>query len=116
MWSTEEFSWQQDASIGVFVNDDPQWVPPRVPSCTLRGLQFPETLFKSKLPPLSNLALSQIGVKQPIAYRYATEHENGADRLVLRGGGNTLAFLVHLAADMKMLLISSSSGVGRSGP
>ena len=63
MWSTEEFGWQQNASIGVFVNDDPQWVPPRVPSCTLRGLQFPETLFESELPPLSNLALSQIGVK-----------------------------------------------------
>ena len=64
----------------------------------MRGLQFPETLFKSELPPLSNLALSQIGVKQPIAYRYATEYEDGADRLVLRGDGNTLVFLVHLAA------------------
>ena len=64
----------------------------------MRGLQFPETLFKSELPPLSNLALLQIGVKQPIAYRCATEYEDGADRLVLRGKGNTLVFLVHLAA------------------
>ena len=50
------------------------------------------------LPALSNLAHSQISVKQPIAYRYATEYEDGADRLVLRGDGNPLVFLVHLAA------------------
>ena len=69
MRSTEEFGWQQDASIGVFVNDDPWWLPPRVPNCTLRSLQFPETLVKSGLSPLSNLSLSQISVKQPIACR-----------------------------------------------